>query len=150
MLVALMTKSKVDTRAVLRCRPYEVGHDIWNLEGQLALGLIGHVGEPTWGCEGRSITCPLRSTAGVNLLSPFLGLLLPGWSSLEGHLPPNLDLLLSLSLQVGPLGKRLHDLPRVPHAAGYVHDCLVADHVGQAVDFSEELGLQAVNFLPLP
>ena len=150
MLVALMTKSKVDTRAVLRGRPDEVGHDLWDVEGQLALGLEGHVGEPAWGCEGRSIAGPLRSTAGVDLLSAFLGLLLPEWSSLEGHPPTDLDLLLSLSLQAGPLGESLNDLPCVPHAAGHVHDSLVADQVRQAVDLPEELGLQAVDVLLLP
>ena len=31
MLMALMTKSKVDTRAVLRGRPNEVGLDLWNV-----------------------------------------------------------------------------------------------------------------------
>ena len=93
-----MTKSKVDTRAVLRGRPDEVGHDLWNVEGQFALGLSGHVGEPAWGCEGGSIASPLRSTAGVDLLGPLLGLLLPDWSSLEGHLPSDLDLLLPLGL----------------------------------------------------
>ena len=118
-----------------------VAHDLRDLEGKFALGLGRHVYEPAWGCEGRPITGPLRSTAGVDLLSPFLGLLLPGWSSLEGHLPANLNLLLPLGLQVGPLGKSLYDFPSVPHAAGYVQYRLVADHVWQAVDFSEELGL---------
>ena len=112
-----------------------------NVEGQLALGLGGHVGEPAGGCEGRSITGPLGSTAGVDLLSPFLDLLLPGWSSLEGNPPTDLDLLLPLGLQIGPLSKSLNNLPGVPHAAGYVQDRLVTDHVRQAVDFSEELGL---------
>ena len=98
MLVALMTKSKVDARAVLGGRPDEVGHDLWNVDGQLALGLGGHVGEPTRGYKGSSIATLLRSTPGVDLLSLFLGLLLPGWRSLEGHLPPDLDLLLPLGL----------------------------------------------------
>jgi hypothetical protein len=53
-------------------------------------------------------------------------------------------------LQVGPLGKWLHNLLGVPNAAGHVHDTPVADDVGQAVDLPEELGLQAVNILPLP
>ena len=127
MFVALMTKSKVDTRAVLGGRPDEVGHDLWDVEGQLALGLSGHVGEPAGGCEGRSIAGPLRSTAGVDLLSAFLGLLLPGWRSLEGHPPTDKDLLLPLGLQIGPLRKTLNDLPCVPHAAGHIHDGLVAN-----------------------
>ena len=98
MLVALMTKSKVDTRAVLGGRPDEVGHDLRDVEGQLSLGLGGHVGEPAGGCEGGSIAGPLRSTAGVDLLTAFFGLLLPGWGSLEGHSPTDLDLLLPLGL----------------------------------------------------
>ena len=103
MLVALMTKSKVDTRAVLGGRPDELGHDLWNEERQLVLRFGGHVGKPAWGCECGSAATLLRSTAGADLLSPFLNLLLPGWSSLEGHLPANLNLLLPLGLQVGPL-----------------------------------------------
>ena len=97
-LVALESKPKIDSGAVLGGGPDEVGHDLWDVEGQLALGLSGHVGEPAGGCEGRSIAGPLRSTAGVDLLSTFLGLLLPGWRSLEGHLPSDLNLLLPLGL----------------------------------------------------
>ena len=100
----------------VRGRPDEVGHDLWNLERQLALGLSGNLGEPAGGWEGRSITGPLRSTAGFDLISFFLGLLLPGWSSLEGNPPTNLNLLLPLGLQIGPLGESLDDR-------------LVADHV---------------------
>ena len=96
--MALMTKSKVDTRAVLGGGPNEVGHDLWDVEGQLALGLGGHVGEAAWGYKGRSVATLLGLTAGVDLLSPLLGLLLPDWRSLEGHLPSDLDLLLPLGL----------------------------------------------------
>ena len=51
MLVALMTKSKVDTRAVLSGSPNKVGHDLWNVKGQLTLGLSRHVGEPAGGAK---------------------------------------------------------------------------------------------------
>ena len=129
MFMALMTESKVDTRAVLGGRPDEVGHDLWDVEGQLALRLSGLIGELAWCCEGRSVAALLGSAAGVDLLNPFFGLLLSSWHSLEGHLPPDLDLLLSLGLEVGSLSKWLHYLPGVSHAAGYVHDRLVADHI---------------------
>jgi hypothetical protein len=98
MFVTLVTEPKVDTRAVLGGRPDEVSHDLRDVEGQLSLGLRGHVCEPAGGCEGGSIAGPLRSTAGVDLLTAFLGLLLPGWGSLEGHPPTDLDLLLPLGL----------------------------------------------------
>ena len=46
--------------------------------------------------------------------------------------------------------KRVHYLPRIPHAARHIHDGFVADDVGEAVDLSEELRLRAVDILSLP
>ena len=57
MLVAAVSKSKVDTGAIFGSGPHEVTHDAWNVEGQFALGPLGHV------VRGLS----LRSTASVYL-----------------------------------------------------------------------------------
>ena len=42
-LVAFVSKSKVDTSAVLGGGPDEIGHDAGDVEGQLLLGLLGHL-----------------------------------------------------------------------------------------------------------
>ena len=57
---------------------------------------------------------------------------------------------MSLCLQASSSSKRVHYLPRVPHAARHIHDCFVADDVREAVDLSEELRLRAVNVFSLP
>ena len=41
--MALVSKSKVNTGAVLGGGPHEVGHDSGDVEGQLALRLLRHV-----------------------------------------------------------------------------------------------------------
>ena len=43
MLVALVSKSKVDTGAVLGGGPDEVRHDAGDVQGQLALGFLWHL-----------------------------------------------------------------------------------------------------------
>ena len=45
-LVALVSKSKVDAGAVLSSGPHEVGHDAGDVEGQLAFRLLGHICDP--------------------------------------------------------------------------------------------------------
>ena len=51
--VALVTKSKVDTRAVLSGGPDEVSQDLGDIEGQLAFGLGWNICVPIGGdCLG--------------------------------------------------------------------------------------------------
>ena len=45
-LVALVSKSKVDAGAVLSSGPHEVGHDAGDVERQLAFRLLGHICDP--------------------------------------------------------------------------------------------------------
>ena len=45
-LVALVSKSKVNAGAVLGGGPHEVGHDAGDVEGQLALRLLRHLCKP--------------------------------------------------------------------------------------------------------
>ena len=59
-LVAAVSESKVDARAVLRGGPHEVTHDARDVEGQLPLRLLCHF-LVTWA------TC-LRPATGVNHL----------------------------------------------------------------------------------
>ena len=42
MLVATVSKSKVDTRTILGGGPHEVTHDAWDVEGQVPLRLLRH------------------------------------------------------------------------------------------------------------
>ena len=42
-LVALVSKSKVDAGAVLSGGPYEIGHDAGDVKWQLPLRLLGHL-----------------------------------------------------------------------------------------------------------
>ena len=58
MLVAAVSKSKVDTRAVLGGGPHEVTHDTRDVEGQLPLRLLCHF-MVAW------VTC-IWPAAGVN------------------------------------------------------------------------------------
>ena len=46
MLVALMSKSKVNAGAVLSSAPHEVGHDAGDVQRQFAFRLLGHFCEP--------------------------------------------------------------------------------------------------------
>ena len=46
MLVALMSKSKVDAGAILGFSPHEVGHDAGDVEGQLPLRPLRHLRRP--------------------------------------------------------------------------------------------------------
>ena len=66
-LVALVSKSKVNTGAVLGGGPHEVGHNTRNVEGQLPLRLLRHLCEPDL-----LVLLGLRSTTRVDLLGPVL------------------------------------------------------------------------------
>ena len=66
-LVALVSKSKVDAGAVLGGGPHEVGHNAGDVEGQFALRLLRHLCEP----DLLSLL-GLRSTTRVDLLRPVL------------------------------------------------------------------------------
>ena len=141
-LAALVSESKVDARAVLRGCPDEIGHDPGDVEGQLALRPLRHLHVPA--------RFYLGSTTGVDLFTAVLSVNLLGWGPLL-HLPSlGFELLLPLGLQVRSLRQWLYDLPCVSHAAGHIHNGLVADDVGEAVHFPEELSLQPVDVLFLP
>ena len=145
-LVAPVPESKVGAGAVLGGSPHQLGHYARYVKRQLAQGLLRQV----------LGSLDLGSTAGVDHFSFTVSLaslgrrpLLPVRScGTLGSL--GLELLLPLGLQLGSQRQRLHDLPGIPHAAGHVHDGLVADHVGEAVHLSEELGLEPVDVLSLP
>ena len=49
-----------------------------------------------------------------------------------------------------PLRLRAPLCPGVPQATGHVHEGSVADEIGQVVDGPVELGLSAVDVVPLP
>ena len=89
--VALVTKSKVDARAVLGGGPDEVSHDLGDVEGQLAFGLGWHICVPICGgCLGsRTGVYLFHSTLPHDLL--VRGSPLPTYSL-------GLDLLLPLGL----------------------------------------------------
>ena len=140
-LVAAVSESKVDTRAVLGGGPHQVGHDARNVEGQLPLRPLRHF--------LKASGLGLRSAAGINHLHTAF-LLLFAWRVLDGQPPFWLELPLSFGLQVCPQCEGLHDLPGVPHAARHVHDGLIADYVWKAVDLSEELCLCTVYILSFP
>ena len=61
-LVAAVPKSKVDAGAALGGGPHEVSHDPGDVEGQLALGPLGHLHVPV------VALLDLGLAAGVNLL----------------------------------------------------------------------------------
>ena len=65
-LVALVSKSKVNAGAVLGGGPHEVGHDAGDVEGQLPLRPLWHLREPDLSLLG------LRATTRNNLLGPVL------------------------------------------------------------------------------
>ena len=66
-LVALVSKSKVNAGAVLGGGPHEVGHNAGDVEGQLPLRFLRHLCEPDL-----LILLGLRSTTRVDLLGPVL------------------------------------------------------------------------------
>ena len=121
-LVALVSKSKVDTNTVLGGGPDEVGHDAGDVEGQLPLRSLRHLTllhRSILGGGGRlGLACSFSS------IPPRRG------RSLKGYLPLRFELLLPSRLEVRPLCELLHDLPRVPHATCHVQDGLVSDDVG--------------------
>ena len=85
-LVALVSKPKVDTCAVLGGGPDEVGHDAGDVEGQLPLRLLGHLAllyRSVLRSGGR-----LGLSGAIQSRSPLRG------RSLEGHLPLWFELLL--------------------------------------------------------
>ena len=85
-LVALVSESKVDTGAVLGGGPDEVGHDARDVEGQLPLGLLGHLlllHRSVLGC-----VVALSQSSAIRLIRPL------GRRSLKGHFPLWFKLLL--------------------------------------------------------
>ena len=71
MLVALVTKSKVDAGAVLGCSPHEVGNDAGYVEGQLSFRFLWHLRY-----FDLIPLLHLGSATGVNLFDPSLSLFL--------------------------------------------------------------------------
>ena len=65
-LVALVSKSKVDAGAVLGGGLHEVGHNAGDVEGQLPLRLLRHF------CKPDLFLLGLRATTRVYLLGPAL------------------------------------------------------------------------------
>ena len=62
MFVALISKSKVNTGAVLGGSPHEVGHNAGDVEGQLPLRLLRHF------CKPDLFLLGLRATTRIDLL----------------------------------------------------------------------------------
>ena len=142
-LVAAVSKSKVDTRAVFGEGPHQVGHDAGDVEGQLPLRPLRHL------LEASGLGLGLGPAAGVNHLHTAFLLLLT-WGSLDSHPSFWLELPLPSGLQVRSQCEGLHDLPGVPHAARHIHDGLISYYVWEAVDLPEELCLCAVYVLSFP
>ena len=142
-LVAAVSESKVDTRAVLGGGPHQVGHNAGDVKGQLPLRPLRHF------LKASRLGLGLGPAAGVNHLHTAFHLVLT-WRSLDCHPSFWLELPLPPGLQVRSQCEGLHDLPGVPHAARHIHDGLIADYVWEAVNLPEELCLCAVYVLSLP